>query len=190
MAESTSPARAWLEAARRDGTTSAAAQARFDACAPVTPAALHGHWRGIPLRCGHPLDGLLERFGWRGKAFAAGGAHALLFDDGRGGEIALDVRGLPIGPALRLRAHRWPGARALFAAVRPHLATRRPNARVRAVEHRGRVTAALDYDGLPVRDVFARIDERAVLGLMHAPWFDAPYAFALERAAAPARSRP
>lgn len=185
MSDPITPARAWLEAARRDGTTSAQAQARFDACAPVAPAALHGHWRGVPLRCGHPLDGLLERFRWRGKAFAAGRAHALLFDDGRGGEVALDVRRLPVGLALRLRAHRWPGARMLFAAVRPRLVTRRPNARVRALEHGGRVTAVLEYDGLPIRDAFARIDDAAVLGLMHAPWFDAPYAFALERDAAP-----
>jgi hypothetical protein len=180
-----SAARAWLEAARRDGTTSADAQARFAALDPVSPAALHGHWRGLALRCGHPLDGLLERFGWRGKAIAAGRAHALLFDDGRGGEVALDVRRLPVGLALRLRAHRWPGARLMFSAVRPHLVTYTPNARVRTADVDGRMTAVLDYDGLPIRDAFARIDESAVLGLMHAPWFDAPYAFALERAPRP-----
>jgi hypothetical protein len=162
-------------------TTPSAARACFDALEPVSPAALHGRWRGIALRCGHPLDGLLERFGWRGKAIAAGRAHALLFGDGRGGEVALDVRRLPVGIALRLRAHRWPGARALFSAVRPRLVTRTPNARVRTADVGGRATAVLDYDGLPIRDAFARIDESAVLGLMHAPWFDAPYAFALER---------
>lgn len=180
-----SAARAWLEAARRDGTSSAEARARFDALEPVSPAALHGRWRGLPLRCGHPLDGLLERFGWRGKAIAAGRAHALLFDDGRGGEVALDVRRLPVGLALRMRAHRWPGARALFSAVRPHLVTCMPNARVRTADVDGRATAVLDYDGLPIRDAFARIDESTVLGLMHAPWFDAPYAFALERTLRP-----
>lgn len=177
--------RAWLDAACRDGTTSADAQACFEALEPVSPADLHGHWRGIALRCGHPLDGLLERFGWRGKAIAAGRAHALLFDDGRGGEVALDVRRLPVGLALRLRAHRWPGARMAFVLVRPRLVTYTPNARVRMADHGGRATAVLDYDGLPIRDAFARIDASTVLGLMHAPWFDAPYAFALERTQRP-----
>ncbi|GHA83482.1 DUF4334 domain-containing protein [Cognatilysobacter bugurensis] len=180
-----SEARAWLETARRTGTTSADAQARFGTLAPVAPAELHGRWHGIPLHCRHPLDGLLERFGWRGKAIAGGRAHALLFADGRGGEVALDVRRLPVGLAVRLRAHRWPGARVAFALVRASLVTHWPNARVRSAEHRGRVTAVLDYEDLPIRDVFARIDETTVLGLMHAPWFDAPYAFALERAPHP-----
>lgn len=180
-----SAARGWLDAARRDGTTSADARARFAALEAVTPAALHGRWNGIALRCGHPLDGLLERFGWRGKAIAAGRAHALLFADGRGGEVALDVRRLPVGLALRLRAHRWPGARALFGLVRPRLVTHWPNARVRMAEVDGRATAVLDYDDLPIRDAFARIDDSTVLGLMQSPWFDAPYAFALERTHGP-----
>ncbi|MTD45009.1 DUF4334 domain-containing protein [Conexibacter sp. W3-3-2] len=54
-------------------------------------------------------------------------------------------------------------------------------ATLRAVEHRGVVTATMVYDKHPVFDHFRRVDERTVLGLMDRKG-DAPLFFWLTRA--------
>ena len=63
------------------GTTTEAALAFFDLLPPVQVATLIGSWRGKGLETGHPMDGLLERFGWHGKRFTGpDGAHPLVFE--------------------------------------------------------------------------------------------------------------
>ena len=45
---------------------------------------MFGRWRGRGLHTNHPLDGLLETFGWYGKEFVdAETVHPLLFLDGK-----------------------------------------------------------------------------------------------------------
>lgn len=174
--------RQWLDAARRDGVDTAAALAVFDALGPVTLEAMSGRWDGVGLRSGHPLDGMLEAFGWRGKHFGdAGAAHPLLFADARSGTVAIDPKRLPIRLATRLRVQRWPGARGAFVLAQPLLRTARPAARLGLVEYRGCTTAAMRYDAVPILDVFRRIDDDCVLGLMDCRYFDAPFFFALVR---------
>jgi hypothetical protein len=53
---------------------------RFDALQGVEPEAMLGRWRGATLATGHPLDGVLEKLGWYGKAFeSVDSVHPLLF---------------------------------------------------------------------------------------------------------------
>nr|WP_281371807.1 DUF4334 domain-containing protein [Petropleomorpha daqingensis] len=59
--------------------------------------------------------------------------------------------------------------------------TRRPAARVRAVEFRGVLSAALVYDRLPIIDVLRRADEATLLGLMDLRGVPAPFFFVLRR---------
>ena len=49
--------------------TVAEALAFFDAAAPVSIDEMIGEWRGAGLHTAHPMDGLLERYGWYGKVF-------------------------------------------------------------------------------------------------------------------------
>jgi hypothetical protein len=49
------------------GTTTEAALAFFDSLPPVEVATMMGSWRGKGVETGHPMDGLLERFGWHGN---------------------------------------------------------------------------------------------------------------------------
>ncbi len=56
--------------------------------------------------------------------------------------------------------------RRLGRAVRPLLATSRPAARMRVVTPRGVATAAPLYDARPIVDVFRRVVDDVVLGLM------------------------
>jgi hypothetical protein len=155
----------------------------FDGLPAVRVEDLVGAWRGSELSTGNPLDGLLGRFGWHGKRFAGpDDAHPLLFDDGRGGVLAINPGLLPLPLVLR-----WPAlfrnavAAALFRLALPVLRTRRPRARLRMTEYRGVLSATMVYDALPVHDVFRRVDGDTVLGLMDARGLARPFAFLLVR---------
>lgn len=163
----------WLRRWRREGLSTEAALARFDNLPPVMPEEMLGDWLGHELPTGHPLDGLLERLGWRGKRFkSADHVDPLVFEPG----MALDPRLMPIGLALRWpRLARSAVSRAAFRGVRRVLRARGPAARLSGVQFRGCLSAAMIYDRQPVVDHFRRIDERRILGLMEmreaAPYF-------------------
>jgi hypothetical protein len=55
--------------ALENGVSTEQALALFDALPPIPVAEMFGSWRGAGLQTGHPLDGLLEIFGWHGKRF-------------------------------------------------------------------------------------------------------------------------
>jgi hypothetical protein len=165
------------------GTSTAAALAFFDRCAPVDPAALTGRWRGSGLPTGHPFDGLLEAYGWYGKeVLDAEAVHPLLFRDSRGRPRAVDPAHAPLAVLRRAPGlARTPVARAGFAVLRPLRYTRRPAARVRRVEHRGAVSAALVYDRLPIVDVLRRVVAGTLIGVMDLRGVPAPFFFLLRR---------
>lgn len=123
---------------------------------------------------------MLEALGWYGKRFDdAESVHPLLF--GERGQYDLDSRWLLLG-LTRMAA---PGAvlRAVFDAVMPLLTTSAPRARLRRVEHRGVMTAAMVYDYLPIIDIFKRVDDSTVLGLMDQRGVQPPLFFVLQREA-------
>jgi hypothetical protein len=165
------------------GAPAEEALAVFDDLPAVLPADLTGRWRGSGLPTGSPLDGLLEAHGWYGKEFIdAETAHPLLFRDARGRPRPVDPAFAPVD-LLRARpglAHTL-AARVGFRVVRPLRYTRRPSARVRAIEHRGVVTAALVYDALPVIDVFRRVTDDVLLGAMDLRGLEQPFFFLLHR---------
>ncbi|WP_232797097.1 DUF4334 domain-containing protein [Blastococcus atacamensis] len=156
--------------------------ALFDAFRPVSVTEMIGRWRGSGLPTGSPLDGLLESYGWYGKEFLdAETVHPLLFST-RSGPRPVDPALIPVS-VLRGRpglAHSR-AVRAAFTAVRPLLITARPRARLREIEHRGVVTAAMVYDALPIIDVFRRVSARTVLGLMDLRGLPDPFFFVLHR---------
>jgi hypothetical protein len=146
-----------------------------------------GLWRGAELPTGSRLDGLLPLHGWWGKEVVdSETVHPLLFADRRGRPRPVAPWPAPLGLLRRAPGLARTGpARLGFAAVRPLLRARRPGARIRAVEHRGVVTAAVVYDALPVIDAFRRVDERTLLGLMDLRGLAEPFAFVLTRALRP-----
>jgi hypothetical protein len=176
------PAERWLHH-HRDGADAGEALGFFDGLPAVAVAEMHGRWRGSGLPTGSRLDGLLEAYGWYGKEFLdAETVHPLLFLDRAGHPRPVDPGLLPIG-LLRdrtdLAAH--PLTVRAFTGMRPALFTRKPKARLRAVEHRGLVTAAMIYDALPIIDVFRRVDPDTLLGVMDLRGLPAPFFFLLER---------
>ncbi|WP_336921393.1 GXWXG domain-containing protein [Aquipuribacter sp. SD81] len=163
---------------------------RFDAGEPLPTSALHGRWRGSAVPTGHVLDGLLGTYGWWGKAFRSDDDVDPLLFEGRDGRVrALEPRLLPLAARTLGVLPRSAAAGRLAAVAHPLLATRRPRARLRAVEVRGRVSAAMVYDHVPVLDAFRRDPDdtgdlpRVVLGLMDCRGHAEPFCFRLERAA-------
>jgi hypothetical protein len=108
--------------------------------------------------------------------------HPLVFGIG-GREFAVRPRWVWPGVPLLLRWPQLKGPRVarVLRVVLPLLATRRARAKLRTVQFRGRVTAAMVYDEVPIRDVFRRLDRDSVLGLMEAQGMERPFFFVLRR---------
>ncbi|MGB7083982.1 MAG: DUF4334 domain-containing protein, partial [Phormidesmis sp.] len=148
-------------------TTTAEALTLFDQLASVDLDAMMGRWQGFGLHTDHPLDGWLEVANWYGKEFITPEhVHPLLFSDSAGQIFkAVPLPGM-IAIALRLPILKNEAIKPLFNTVSPLLKTEKSQARLRLMEHRGKVSATMSYDHLPINDVFRKIDENTVLGLM------------------------
>jgi hypothetical protein len=153
-----------------------------DALPGVDIDTLIGRWRGTEISTHHPLDGLLETCGWYGKEFIdRDHVHPLLFSDRRGHLFALDPQRLPITLALKWPIPRRKLLRQALLAARFVLQTREAKARVRMVEYRGKVSASMIYDNLPVYDTFRLIDSDTLLGVMDFKGIEQPFFFKLRR---------
>jgi hypothetical protein len=164
--------------------TTAEAFGRFDALPPVEIPSLLGAWKGESFPTGHPLDGVLEAFHWHGKRFdSAEDVHPLVFTTLNGGQVCIDPKA--VGPALGL-VGRVPiptsaFAGRLFQLLLPLVRTSHPRARLRMTTFRGVASATMVYDHLPINDVFRRLDEDTVLGVMDLRGMEQPFFFLLRR---------
>jgi hypothetical protein len=143
-----------------------AAEALFATLGPVPVGMLRGFWRGRAVETGHPVDELLRASSWLGKDFLAPDEVHPLVQQGAFGRYRLNPGLVPLGFARALGLARLPGARAAFRVMGPLLATRRPRARLRMVDDRGFLTAAMIYDQRPIIDVFRKVDGDTVMGRM------------------------
>ena len=145
---------------------------------------ISGRWRGSELPTGHPMDGALSESGWYGKQFdAPDRVHPLLFTDERGTVFAVDPRRVPLSLVGKFPARWLRPVRNNLRALAPALRTRRPTARLRDIEYRGVVSAAMVYDHQPIIDHFRRVDDTTLLGVMDMRGWSQPYFFVLNRAA-------
>lgn len=156
----------------------------FDALEPVEVAFMIGAWKGEGFHTGHRMDGLLESYRWHGKRFeCAEAVHPLVFST-LGGGVAC-VNPAFMGSAMVL-IERFPALKAaavarLFRCLLPLLSTTRPRARLRMTAYRGKSSATMIYDQLPIHDVFRRFDDNAVLGVMDRRGMEQPFFFRLRR---------
>ena len=147
------------------------ALAIFDALVPTTPDFMRGYWEGSPFPTDHPLDGALEATGWKGKRFdSEDEVYPLIFDDGQGGTFIVQPGKFMGNPAQGKAFER-----------RAELETDAPAARLRMVQHRGVVTTAMVYDDLPIIDMFRKVDDATVLGVMDMRGLPLPYFFVLRQ---------
>lgn len=174
---------AWLHARQHKVTPVDEVLSWYDGLPAVMLEEMSGRWRGSGLRTGHPLDGLLEAFGWYGKEFVdAECVHPLLFRDASGQVVPVDPSRLPVGVADRLPGlAREAFTRRAFRSMLPVLRTSRFKARLRLLRHRGVETAAMIYDDQPIIDVFRRVSEGVLVGLMDRRDDARPFFFILRR---------
>jgi hypothetical protein len=164
--------------------TTAEALAWFDRLEPVRTEELQGGWAGSSVPTGHPLDGVLERFHWHGKRFLGDEqVEPLRFRTAGGAVVAIRPW---VAPPQGLDRWPWtwfasPVAPGLFQLLLPLMASTGSHARLRMVEHRGRSTAAMLYDELPIVDLFRRVDADTLLGLMDQKGIAQPFFFLLRR---------
>lgn len=154
----------------------------FDTLEPVQLALMWGRWRGFGLHTNHPMDGLLETSNWYGKEFIdSETVHPLLF---------LNSQGKVFKVAPNPTAMKWLANSSLLKneALKPILTltnqlmkTENSQARLRMMEYRGKVSATMIYDYLPINDSFRKIDENTMLGIMDYKNFSEPFFFILKR---------
>lgn len=162
-------------------TTTERALALFDSLPAVRAGEILGQWRGRELATGHPMDGVLEGSGWYGKRFdSVEKAHPLLMSSG-GRLWSMEPRRAPMKLASAMPRSLAATAGAVVAALAPLLRTDRPRARLRDLEYRGIVSAAMIYDHLPIIDSFRRVDADTLLGAMDLRGLRTPYFFVLAR---------
>jgi len=158
------------------------ALAFFDGLAPVALGFMLGRWRGAGFHTGHPMDGLLEAFNWHGKAFIdPEHVHPLIIRDHKGRLFAIDPAWIPIKAVGRLPIPRNDLTKRLFLSLKWLLKTVNSGARIRMMEHRGTVSAAMIYDRLPIHDHFRRVDDDTLFGLMDLKGVGQPFFFILRR---------
>jgi hypothetical protein len=69
----------------------------------------------------------------------------------------------------------------IYSSMNKLLKTEESKARIRMMEHRGKVSATMIYDYLPINDVFRKVDNNTVLGLMDYKPIPQPFFFKLTR---------
>lgn len=169
---------------QRGTSTADEAAALFDSLEAVDTDFMIGSWKGAGLDTGHPMDGFLESFGWHGKRFeSTEKVHPLVFK-GRGGKrVSLEPQRVFAGIGLlRMPAlAKSPLTSKGFQAAMPLMATKKPAARLRVTRYREQTTATMIYDRLPINDLFVRVDDDTVLGVMDLRGLRKPFWFSLQR---------
>ncbi|MCR9142138.1 MAG: DUF4334 domain-containing protein [bacterium] len=167
----------------RGSATRDEALALFDSLPPIADLAfMFGRWTGSGIDSDHPMDGLLENYAWYGKEFISEDhVHPLLFQSGGGKIFRVNPALMPMGMALKFPFLKRGFMRGVFRLGRPILQTSKTGARLRLISHRGKVSATMAYDALPIHDVFRRIDENTVMGLMDYKGMQDPFFFVLNR---------
>lgn len=164
-------------------TTTDEAFALFDALPTVRAEDILGHWSGRELATGHPLDGHLVASGWHGKHFdGLESVHPLIFRSAKGGFFAGDPIRMPLGLVSKVDPKKVEKLRSKLGGMHePAMKTKKHRARLRNVEYRGKVSAAMVYDQLPIIDIFRQIDNDTLLGAMDQKGAPKPYFFILTR---------
>jgi hypothetical protein len=163
-------------------TTQGEALALFDSLEVADTNFMLGSWKGTGFPTRHPMDGLLEICHWYGKRFdSPDDVHPLVFTTLSGGKVCLNPARMSMGLLNHVPVPRWAALGRLFQLVMPLMVTRRSRARLRLTEYRGKVSATMIYDALPVNDVFRKVDKDTLLGIMDMKGMEQPFFFVLRR---------
>jgi hypothetical protein len=158
------------------------ALALFDSLEIAEADFMLGHWKGSGFPTNHRLDGVLEAYHWYGKRFdSPEDVHPLVFTSLSGSTVSLNPARMPLGLLNSMPVPRAAVVGRLFQLLFPLLTTRRSRARLRMTRYRDKVSATMIYDDLPINDVFRKVDDRTLLGIMDLKGMVQPFFFILRR---------
>jgi hypothetical protein len=156
----------------------------YDSLEPIDVGFMLGIWKGEGFHTDHPMDGLLEAYNWYGKRFETiEDVHPLLFSKLGGGVAYVNPAfiGSLLGLMDRVPMPKSAAAGRLFQLAMPLFTTSKSRARLRMTNYRGKTSATMIYDQLPINDVFRKIDENSVFGIMDLKGMKKPFFFILRR---------
>jgi hypothetical protein len=163
-------------------TTTEKALELFDALEPVDLDFMIGRWQGSGLHTNHPMDGFLEVSNWYGKEFIdSETVHPLLFLDSQKNIIKIAPNPKAMSWSLKLPMLKNEAFKPLMTMTNSLLKTEESQARLRMMEYRGKISATMIYDYLPINDTFRKIDDNTVLGVMDYKALSQPFFFVLKR---------
>ncbi|WP_413467319.1 DUF4334 domain-containing protein [Pleurocapsa sp. FMAR1] len=166
---------------RQGKTSTDEALKLFDELDTVDLKFMMGRWKGSGFHTNHPMDGLLETIGWYGKEFvSADSVHPLLFSDGNK-IFKVDLNPTATNLGLNISIPKNDALKPFYSLTLKMFKTEESKARVRMMEHRGKVSATMIYDYLPINDIFRKVNENTVLGLMDFKAMQQPFFFVLDR---------
>ena len=136
----------------------------FQSLETISTEFMHGRWKGSDIETGHRFDGLFEASGWYGKMYLNDEeVHPLVFYSEDKKELwSVNPRMMPF--SMNLPKDDLVGT--ILRLGRFAMETKESKARIRNTEFKGRVTATMLYDEVPINDMFVKIDENSVLGIM------------------------
>ena len=154
----------------------------FDDLEPVDLDFMMSRWRGSEVHTNHPLNGFLEVTNWYGKEFVtAEHVHPLLFMDNNNNLFKIAPNPTVMKLGLRLPILKSKNLQPILGILTSLLKTEASHARIRMTEYREKVSATMIYDNLAINDIFRKIDENTVLGLMDYKGVPDPFFFILKR---------
>jgi Domain of unknown function (DUF4334)/GXWXG protein len=163
-------------------TTTESALRMFDALDTANLDFMIGRWQGSGLHTNHPMDGLLEASNWYGKEFInPEHVHPLLFSDSAGEIFKVAPNPVAMDWVMKLPILKNESLKPLLMLTNSLLKTEASQARLRMMEYRGKVSATMIYDYLPINDSFRKIDDNMVLGIMDFKNSLQPFFFVLKR---------
>jgi len=163
-------------------TTTEKALELFDALEPVNLDFMFGRWQGSGLHTSHPMDGLLEISNWYGKEFVdAENVHPLLFSDSQKKVFKVAPNPTAMKRVLKFPIPKTDSWKPLLMFINSLLKTEKSQARLRMMQYRGKVSATMIYDYLPINDAFRKVDDNTVLGIMDYKESSQPFFFILKR---------
>ena len=164
--------------------TTAEAWEIFDNLDAVDVNFMVGSWKGASFPTDHPLDGALEAYHWHGKRFdTTENVHPLVFKTMSGGITSINpLWALPLVNWLdRLPIPKSEAVGRVFQMSLALFATSQSCARLRLTNYRGKESATMIYDALPINDIFRKVDENTVFSVMDLKGMKQPFFFMLQR---------
>lgn len=154
-----------LDQMLRDGASQEEAFQFFDQLEVADFEMMWGLWKGSEITTGHPLEGLLSASGWFGKRFEnLETVYPLIFENPDHTLYAVNPALLPLNVPIEKIPRT--AISITLKILRPFVSTERSSARLRMTDYRGKSSASMVYDAKAIIDVFRKVDEKTLLGVM------------------------